>query len=151
MTYRTQAERSAWKRDWRSRQGPEYARRANEKTKQYLATFWGWMHNKAGMLNAACRWRKHEGVVSGKELIELWARQNGYNLDLVPCAVCRQPTEEWTFDHVVPLSKGGAHSIDNLQILCEPCHRTKTRKDVSKPWPQQQVVELGLPGMEVTP
>jgi 5-methylcytosine-specific restriction endonuclease McrA len=30
-----------------------------------------------------------------------------------------------TWDHVLPLSKGGAHSIDNLQRLCSPCNEIK--------------------------
>ena len=32
-------------------------------------------------------------------------------------------------DHVVPLSRGGENSIENLSTLCVPCHKAKTAAD----------------------
>ncbi len=29
------------------------------------------------------------------------------------------------FDHIVPVAKGGATTIENLQILCAPCNLSK--------------------------
>lgn len=37
---------------------------------------------------------------------------------------CAAPSTE--ADHVVPLSRGGAHDEGNGQGLCRPCHRHKT-------------------------
>lgn len=34
-----------------------------------------------------------------------------------------------TYDHLVPLSKGGQHTVDNLVVCCWPCNRTKGRFD----------------------
>lgn len=31
-------------------------------------------------------------------------------------------------DHVIELAAGGENSIENLQVLCKPCHKTKTIK-----------------------
>jgi hypothetical protein len=31
-------------------------------------------------------------------------------------------------DHVIELAAGGDNSIENLQILCKPCHKAKTAK-----------------------
>ncbi len=39
------------------------------------------------------------------------------------CAECS--AEGSDLDHIVPLSKGGTHSIGNLQMLCRPCNGRK--------------------------
>ena len=33
------------------------------------------------------------------------------------------------WDHVTPLEMGGEDTLDNLQPLCKPCHKLKTRED----------------------
>ena len=45
---------------------------------------------------------------------------------------CRQcgSTQELHFDHVVPWSKGGANTVQNIQILCGPCNRVKGADDI---------------------
>ena len=32
----------------------------------------------------------------------------------------------WDIDHIAPLALGGTNELKNLQILCKPCHRSKT-------------------------
>ena len=32
-------------------------------------------------------------------------------------------------DHKIPKFKGGSDAPDNYQLLCEPCHRTKSLKE----------------------
>lgn len=43
------------------------------------------------------------------------------------CLCCKTPDtiRRLTVDHVVPLAKGGANTIDNLQPLCLPCNVKK--------------------------
>lgn len=43
------------------------------------------------------------------------------------CCYCGS-TDELQYDHIHPYSKGGKHTIDNLQILCGPCNRAKGAK-----------------------
>jgi len=47
------------------------------------------------------------------------------------CEVCGFPLSEHSFicDHVVALTDGGTNDFHNLQILCVPCSKTKTRLD----------------------
>lgn len=43
------------------------------------------------------------------------------------CGVCNEPVsvETFTIDHIVPLSKGGPHVYDNLQIAHLACNTQK--------------------------
>jgi hypothetical protein len=52
-------------------------------------------------------------------------------LNVIPCPMCGKETrsrKERDVDHIIPLSKGGAHSVENLQILCSSCNRKKGAK-----------------------
>ena len=48
----------------------------------------------------------------------VWQRDGG------ACRSCGA-TLELQFDHVIPVSMGGASTPENLQILCGPCNRRK--------------------------
>lgn len=37
----------------------------------------------------------------------------------------------WQADHIVPLIDGGGHGMDNLQLLCDGCHRKKTAQEAT--------------------
>lgn len=39
--------------------------------------------------------------------------------------LCCGSTEKITLDHIIPLSKGGTNTIENLQPLCSRCNRKK--------------------------
>lgn len=38
----------------------------------------------------------------------------------------------WACDHIVPLIDGGANADENLQLLCEPCHKAKTAAEAGE-------------------
>lgn len=51
------------------------------------------------------------------------------------CAYCGQrvnPSTGFDWDHIVPLSRGGRHSIGNLTVACIPCNRSKSSRLVSE-------------------
>lgn len=58
-----------------------------------------------------------------------WRRLRALVLSAEPiCRLCkRAPATE--VDHIVPRVLGGADSLSNLQPLCGPCNRTKSRSD----------------------
>ena len=43
---------------------------------------------------------------------------------------CRQcgSTHQLHFDHVIPISRGGANTVANIQLLCGACNRAKGAK-----------------------
>jgi 5-methylcytosine-specific restriction endonuclease McrA len=55
-----------------------------------------------------------------------------YEFDAGICRGCRSPLEfarrpvEFHCDHIRPLWQGGITTRDNLQLLCIPCHKTKS-------------------------
>lgn len=58
----------------------------------------------------------------------LYGKQQGY------CTGCKVHLEPRMFeiDHVVPQSKGGASTLDNLQLLCSPCNKSKGNKTMAE-------------------
>ena len=41
-----------------------------------------------------------------------------------PCMACDAPAPS-TIEHLIPISRGGAHSVGNLAPLCQPCNSSK--------------------------
>ena len=63
-----------------------------------------------------------------QERLAIFLRRLGH------CARCGgriRPGQRWEIDHITPLGLGGRDAPDNLQVVCAPCHRDKTRRDVS--------------------
>lgn len=58
-----------------------------------------------------------------KDLV--WNRDNG------KCQICGS-NEKLDFDYIIPFSKGGSNTYRNIQLLCEPCSKTKTKKSDEK-------------------
>ena len=49
---------------------------------------------------------------------QVWRRDNG------KCVQC-ESRENLQLDHIIPVSKGGATTLDNLQVLCRSCNLSK--------------------------
>lgn len=45
------------------------------------------------------------------------------------CGICHRPVDQaskWEIDHVIPMSKGGIHGYDNVQLSHRECNRSKS-------------------------
>jgi len=49
----------------------------------------------------------------------IWTRDQG------ECQACGA-NAEIQFDHIIPLAWGGSNNVENLQLLCGPCNRSKS-------------------------
>lgn len=49
-----------------------------------------------------------------------------FQRDLYQCRICHASGVKLEMDHIVPHSKGGADTMDNLQALYVPCNRGKS-------------------------
>lgn len=58
------------------------------------------------------------GAIPEDMKLLVWTRDEGR------CRVCGANVE-LQYDHIIPWSKGGATSPENLQLLCGPCNRRK--------------------------
>lgn len=57
-------------------------------------------------------------------------RELRYQIAGARCEACGTRLRPgWHCDHVIPVKNGGTNAIDNLRVLCRPCHDEKTRAD----------------------
>lgn len=83
-------------------------------------------------------WRRHmrpikvmrraaEGHFDSSDVARMLIEQGGI------CAGCPSDiSSSYHVDHIKPLSRGGTHWPDNLQLLCGPCNRSKGAKTMEE-------------------
>lgn len=65
--------------------------------------------------------RNEKGEQAYEDLLEDFGRKTGYSFPL--------DKHSWEADHIKPVQFGGGScGLENLQTLCVPCHRVKTRR-----------------------
>jgi 5-methylcytosine-specific restriction endonuclease McrA len=63
-----------------------------------------------------------DGTVVYKLVLLIKENQNN------KCVFCNTILEKYHIDHILPLSRGGLHTIGNIQILCESCNLRKSNR-----------------------
>lgn len=111
---RNRSKVSDYQRRWRHEVNPEQAK--------FL--------NRYNSHTRRARLRKVKGSYTQQEWIKLL---ESFNNRCASCNVEDKPTRwgKLTIDHIIPISKGGSNSIDNIQPLCYHCNYTKYTKIIN--------------------
>ena len=64
-------------------------------------------------------------TVPGRQRIPTEIRRAVFNRDGGCCVECGA-TFDIQYDHIIPVARGGATTVENLQILCSTCNRRKS-------------------------
>ena len=67
----------------------------------------------------ALKFSTSDGTVTYSSIKRLLIRQE------YRCSISNKPLDSFHIDHIIPLSKGGKHSIDNIQLLCPSVNMSK--------------------------
>lgn len=128
------AKRAFWSARARAyRSGRTYRQGASARAaakRQYDTNYYA--ENKAKIIARATAWRKDRRRDFALKVNQKAARFGVEGKldwrDLVPddCAYCGIACESW--DHVVPMSRGGANTLENLVPCCWPCNQDKRNR-----------------------
>ena len=116
------AKNRAWAARNRDREKERTRRWAQENREKVVSYTLKWQKqnlDKCRYNVAARRARQRDNgvfTITGREKKALLAQ---------PCAECGS-TENIHIDHIIPVSRGGRHSIGNLQALCASCNISKS-------------------------
>jgi 5-methylcytosine-specific restriction endonuclease McrA len=121
------------KKKWAGKQPPKYFRESCRRYRErypdlHRARLAAWKKqnpekNREYVANRRARTVGSGGRITSRQIDALYAKQQG------KCAGCRKAVRaNFQLDHVMPLALGGEHSIENAQILCPKCNRSKHAK-----------------------
>ncbi|MFA5054174.1 MAG: HNH endonuclease [Parcubacteria group bacterium] len=104
---------------WRA-ENPERVRASTAKRRRKNPD----MHRAAQARRRAKQKAATVDPVTAQELGAIRAEYGGI------CPYCGKRIDEGHFDHVMPLSKGGTHTVDNLAWVCATCNLRKQDKSL---------------------
>lgn len=120
-----------------------WRKRNRAKIVEYMRTWRNANRERYSALQAKHRALK-KGAQVNLQAIIAWMKQVR-SKKTVRCYYCKQhvPVNAIHFDHIVPLSRGGMHSVENLCVTCAFCNLSKGDKPL-RAWIRmgQQVLEL---------
>jgi len=54
-------------------------------------------------------------------------RKKVYHRDAGRCVICGA-TKGLQYDHIIPVSRGGGNTAENIQLLCQNCNKLKSNR-----------------------
>ncbi len=127
---------------WKTENQEKYMayQKENRKTQAAKDRIRRWKRTEAGRLSAINSVHKRRNGILQTEIPPTRAQMESLKIAANGvCFYCKESFPKLTFDHVIPISKGGAHAISNLVMACGPCNFSKQAKD-----PEKFASEIGL-------
>ena len=146
----TTEEKKEYNRQWRKANKEkvrESARRYREKNREKMRARWNQYHKdnpkkhranqrsyirknpiRAKFINtrSQIRRRLEKYNIEDKNIFTLEEGLALYEAQMKRCAYCGKPlSTSFSVDHIVPVSRGGASTIDNIALACRKCNSTK--------------------------
>lgn len=74
--------------------------------------------------------RRREARKKGATQIDKFTRQDVWIQGWGVCGICMAPAnpDDWHVDHIIPLSRGGQHTLNNVQVSHPRCNLSKYNK-----------------------
>jgi len=76
------------------------------------------------------------GVLVVEEWLKMMEDQHGV------CPRCKLEIDYFTVDHIVPLSRGGTNTMENVQPLCMECNSSKWNRDEAPSFSYQKALPM---------
>lgn len=106
---------------------PEYRQKAVDRTKRWIQTNPIQAKRLRKAVSDRYRARKYTTRIGSIDYDRIISDSNGL------CSICSKVlTIPIDLDHVIPLSRGGSHTQDNLQATHASCNRRKNRRLMSE-------------------
>jgi|SRR2546421_8134635 len=99
---------------------------------KYAHQFAAWRRAHPEVSRLHCKHRKaRKRNGKGKYSLLEWQNLKAFYNHTCLCCGRSEPEIKLTADHIVPLSKGGTNTIDNIQPLCFSCNSRKHTKNIN--------------------
>lgn len=92
----------------------------------------------AGVPHEGFLWKRYQQLKDGEYEMASITKEDKYQLqeDFGVCTYCGEEAQT-AFDHVIPISQGGADDISNQVPACQSCNSSKSNQDVIE-WCKQR-------------
>lgn len=121
----------------------QYRKRYNSEHKKEQLEYnrrWRSQNRDKHRLHSRNYWARKRSASVGRVSLQEW--QEAIREHNSRCAYCGLKAK-LTMDHIIPLSRGGLHCLENIVPACTSCNSKKGTKSLLEWYPEMQVADRG--------